>query len=269
VYAFRVAGACSPLPHHPGPMARRRLADGSEAPPTLALSGTELERIFAHLAWLAEVEAAWKRSKLPLGWAFRVYNSAVLLHFRWRQFSVVRQVLAAQSDSKLSKAISSLVEVSSAAIELLRTAKGMKRADSHSISEDDRSRVAGKLAKLLRLAAKHIPTPSGSIQPVRAREFEKTLVPEILLGAGSVKGGVPIADERLAEYARALGAVIALHGPKSAVLSPAHRQLGREKAIACLVVAAEELGSDHKRERRAARTLVRSLRATGGAGRRA
>jgi hypothetical protein len=250
-------------------MARRRLTDGSEAPPTLALSGVEFEPILAHLAWLAEVEASWGRAKLPLGWAFRVYNGAVLLHFRWRYSSALLEGLGAPAALKLSKAILALVKASSASVDELRTAKGIRRADSLHISRDHRRSVAEKLVKLLRLAAKYSPESGGVIQPVRNREFEKTLAPEILLGEGGAEGGGDITDERLADYARVLGAVIAMNGPKSVVLSPDHLAIARDKAVACLGVAAEQLGKWHKRERQAARTLVRSLRANREASRRA
>ena len=250
-------------------MAKRRRAGPPGASSKVTLSGTPLEPILTHLAWLADVEATRRRVKLPMGWAFRVYNGSVLLGFRWRQSSALQQALGEQAATKLSRAIDALVKIASAAVDDLRTVKGIKNADTLTVSLGDRKKLAEKLAKLLRLAAKHSPDSGGTIRPTRVRQFEKALAPEMLLGdgAGGSMGGT--IDEGLAEYSRALGAVIAVHGPKSAVLSAANRKLAREMAVACLGVAAEHLGAEHKREKKAARALVRSLRATREASRRA
>ena len=243
-------------------MSKRRRAGPPGASSKVTLSGTPLEPILTHLAWLADVEATRRRVKLPMGWAFRVYNGAVLLGFRWRQSSALQQALGEQAATKLSRAIDALVKIASAAVDDLRTVKGIKNADTLTVSLGDRKKLAEKLAKLLRLAAKHSPDSGGTIRPTRVRQFEKALAPEMLLGdgAGGSMGGT--IDEGLAEYSRALGAVIAVHGPKSAVLSAANRKLARQMAVACLGVAAEHLGAEHKREKKAARALVRSLRAT-------
>lgn len=250
-------------------MAKRRRAGPPGASSKGTLSGTPLESVLTHLAWLADVEAARGRAKLPMGWAFRVYNGAVLLGFRWRQSPALQQALGEQAATKLSRAIDALVKVASAAVDDLRTVKGVRNADTLTVSRDDRKKVAEKLAKLLRMAGKHSPESGGTITPTRMGEFEKALTPDVLLGGEADGHGGGTIDERLAEYSRALGAVIAVHGPKSAVLSAANRELAREMAVACLGVAAEGLGDEHKREKKAARVLVRSLRATREASRRA
>ena len=111
-------------------MASPRRPDKPNGPTKRVLSGTPLEPILAHLAWLADVEVVRGRAKLPMGWAFRVYNGAVLLGFRWRQSLTLHLALGEQAATKLSRAIDALVKVASAAVDDLRTVKGIRNADT-------------------------------------------------------------------------------------------------------------------------------------------
>jgi hypothetical protein len=93
-------------------------------------------------------------------------------------------------------------------------------------------------------------------------EYEKQLLVESFLADTKAGNVAAIEDQRLAEYCRSLGAVIAVTGPKAAALSPRNRVLATQLATAALQVSADHLGPEHKRERGAAKALVRSLRAT-------
>jgi hypothetical protein len=169
-------------------------------------------------------------------------------------------MLAPASLTKVDKAIAKLLAVSSDSIDELRTPKGLAKASKLTMPGADRTCTADSLEKLLRLMGKHV--FGGPVASRRAPEFEKRLPVEKLLAEINSGTGVAIEDERLAEYCRSLGAVITVTGPKAAALSPRNRVLATQLATAALQVSADHLGPEHKRERAAAKALVRSLRAT-------
>jgi hypothetical protein len=219
-----------------------------------------VESILGHLAWLADVERDWPSRRLPLGWAFRVYNATTVLRLRWHHFPAPRGMLAPASLTKVDKAIAKLLAVSSDSIDELRTAKGLAKASTLTMQGADRTHTADLLEKLLQLMSKHV--CGGPVAPRRAPEYERRLLAEAILAELTAATGAATEDERLAEYCRSLGAVIAVTGPKAAALSPSNRVLAAQLATAALQVSADHLGPEHKQVRAAAKALVRSLRAT-------
>ena len=241
-------------------MAKRpRKRSSMNADPALPKDAA-VESVLGHLAWLADVEHEWPERRLPLGWAFRVYNAAVVLRLRWHNSITLRSALAPTTLTKLDKAIARLLAASSDSIDELRTPKGLAKASTLTMPVADRTRLADSLEKLLPPMAKHV--YGGPVPPRRAPEYEKRLLVEAFLAEITSGTGAAIEDQRLAEYCRSLGDVIAVTGPKAAALSPSNRVLATQLATAALQVSASHLGSEHKRERTAAKALVRSLRAT-------
>jgi hypothetical protein len=132
-----------------------------------------VESILGHLAWLADVERDWPSRRLPLGWAFRVYNATTMLRLRWYHFPAPRGMLAPAALTKLDKAIAKLLAVSSDSIDELRTPKGLAKASKLTMPGADRTCTADSLEKLLRLMGKHV--FGGPVASRRAPEFEKRL----------------------------------------------------------------------------------------------
>jgi hypothetical protein len=245
-------------------MAKRRrdqTADTGSHLPLIAAS--RFEPLLRHLAWLAEAETAHSRSPgIPIGWGFRVYNAAVLLRLRWIQAGTLQAALSESSRNKLARGIDKLVNIASDAIEELRTAKGQAKTAKLKLSAAERKKLSNLLEKVLRLALKHLMLVD--VPAERTPEYEKRLPIEDWLAstATTSSGTATTGNETLDEYCRALGAVIATHGPKSRVLSAENKKLAQQMSVACLRIAAERVGRAHTRERRAVRNLTRSLRAS-------
>lgn len=111
-----------------------------------------VQRLLEHLKWLAQVVAAAPDEMPPVGWAFRVLNSAVRLELYLLYDANVQQARASHTGTSCWEALQKLEVLAAKLTKSLRTPEGIAAAGDKFVSLASRDKLVTAIRDVLALA---------------------------------------------------------------------------------------------------------------------
>lgn len=217
-------------------------------------------RLFEHLKWLAQVAAAAPDEKPPVGWAFRVQNSAVRLQFYLVYDTDLQQARASDAGTSCWESLQTLESLAAKLTKSLCTPEGIAAARDRFVSLASRDKLVTAIQDVLTLAVaagfaddldamRHADLEAAPdvAQMLRDLQRDPRHANEHLERAREAMEN----EEELADLGRAIAGAIAARSPRvtSGNYSDA-KDSAQHMATAFLGIAIQNLPGRHRRLRK-------------------